>query len=258
MSVPAQPGLDTFISSSTTNPTERMYSQAELAELLAKARKEEKDKLYPDIASLKEQFSQVQKTTSELQKERDEAKAEAIRIQQEKEAVLKTQQQEELSAKQLLEAKLTETNDSWEKRFNILQEERAQEKALADKERKYNELVDYRNSRLVELADDIAPQFHSFIVGDSTEQIDSAIESAKSATQSIWTEVQQATQQTTQPPRGVAPTGYTGFGPLDNASGTKTFTAEDINKMSMAEYTEFRNKQGMASRDAARSRGLFN
>lgn len=253
MSVPPQPGLEAVI---TPAITERMFTQAEVAEALAKARKEEKDKLYPDITALKEQFSQVQKTTADLQKERDEARAEAIRIQQEKEAAIQAQKQEEMTAKELLEARLRETNDSWETRFNTLQAERDQEKALADKERKYNELVDYRNGRLVELTEDIAPQFHGFIVGDSKEQIDAAIENAKAATKSIWDEIQQS-QPTTPPPRGVSPTGSPAFGPLEIASGTRAYTAEDINNMTMAEYAEFRNKQGMVSREASRNSGLF-
>jgi hypothetical protein len=256
MSVPPQPGLQTVITSDTNPPAEKLFTQAEVAEALAKARKEEKDKLYPDIASLKDQFAQSQKTIAELAQQREEDIAAATRKKQEKESAAKAKQEEEMSAKDLLEAKLRETNDTWEKRFTNLQAERDQEKALADKERKYNELVSYRNTRLAELSKEIAPEFHDFISGESQEQIEAAIARAQAGTQSILAGIQQATQQV--PPRGVSPTGYTGFGPLDSAGGPKQLSAEDINAMSLAEYGEWRNKNGMAAKEATRSRGLFN
>lgn len=260
MSVPLQPGLEAAIGSLTqtsnsTAPVSKTFTESEVADALAKVRKEEKDKLYSEISSLKDQFSKIQQSAVDAQKERDDAAAEAQRIQREKDEAIRLKQEEELSAKQLLDQRLKETNDSWESRFTQLQQERDNEKALMNKEREYNELVDYRNKRLNELANDIAPEFHDFVTGNTVEQIDAAIERAKVGTQSIWNQVQQVTKQTT--PRGVSPTGYSAFGPLDNAAGTQTFTAEDINNMTMAEYNEFRTKNGMASRDASRNRGLF-
>lgn len=267
MSVPTQPGLEASIGSLTQNTPngaqspnpspaafavgatgERIFTEAELNATLAKVRKEEKDKLYPELTSVKEQLAAILK-------QREEEAANIARIQQEKEAALQAKKEEEMSAKALLEAKLRETNDTWEQRFNSLQAEREQEKALADKERAYNQLVDYRNGRLAELADDIAPQFHSFISGNTIEQIDAAIEQARSATQSIYDQVAQAQQRPA--PTGVRPTGYSAFGPLDNAAGTKTYSAEEINSMSMAEFEEFRRTTGMTTRDANRNRGLF-
>jgi Tfp pilus assembly protein PilX len=162
-----------------------------------------------------------------------------------------------MSAKALLEKKLQETTNTWEERFKQLQTERDAEAALRTKEREYNDLVDYRTAQLQANANDIAPQFHNFITGDNKEQIDNAIAQAKVATQSIADEVAQARQQQAAQVRGVAPTGYTALGPLDGAVGQKTYTPEDINNMTMAEYTKFRQESGLAGNDAARSRGLF-
>lgn len=271
MTVPAQPGLaaaiespnpqDNGAQSPAPSPAafqhgatgERVFTEADIA----KARKEEKDKLYGEISNLKEQFSSAQKTLQEIQEQKAAELAEAQRKQQEKEAAAQAKREEEMSAKALLEAKLKETNDTWEERFNKLQQERDNERALAAKEREYNDLVDYRNSQLQANANDIAPQFHNFIVGNSKEQIDSAIAQAKAATQSIFDEVAAARQQQQPQQRGVSPTGFTALGPLDGQMGQKTYTPEDINAMSMAEYAEFRQKSGLAGNDAARSRGLF-
>lgn len=271
MTVPTQPGLaatiespnpqDNGAQSSAPSPAafqhgataERVFS----AEDIAKARKEEKDKLYGEITSLKEQFTSAQKTLQEIQDQKAQELAEAQRKQAEKDAAAKAAREEEMSAKTLFESKLKETNDTWEERFNKLQQERDNERVLAAKEREYNELVDYRNAQLQANANDIAPQFHNFVVGNSKEQIDSAIAQAKAATQSIFDEVAAARQQQQPQQRGVSATGYTALGPLDGQMGQKTYTPEEINAMSMAEYAEFRQKSGLAGNDAARQRGIL-
>lgn len=272
MSVPAQPGLEAVVnttgaSNGAQSPTpspaafahgangERTFS----ADDIAKARQQEKDKLYTELTSLKDQFATAQKTLGELQKEREEAAAAAQKIQEEKDKALEAQRKAELTAQERLEEQLKSTNDSWEERFNKLQAERDQERAFADKERAYNELVDYRNSRLTAAADakEIAPQFHNFIVGETKEQIDAAIEQAKIATASIAEELQQAAQARAAQPRGVSATGYSAFGPMEGVLGQKTYTPEDINNMTMAEYSEFRQKTGIASSEASRNRGIF-
>lgn len=271
MTGPAQPGLAAAIESpnpesngaQSPNPSsaafmhgatgEKVFTEADIARI----RKEEKDKLYSDMNAWKEQLAETQKALKSIEEQRAQELAEVERKRQEAEAAQKAKKEEEMSAKALIEAKLKETNDTWEARFTKLQEERAAERAVFDKERAYNELVDYRTARLAEEAADIAPQFHPFIAGDTKEQIDNAIAQAKAATQSIADEVAQARQQQAQAPRGVSTTGYTALGPMDNAMGKKTYSPEDINKMSMAEYTKFRQEYGLAGNDAARSRGLF-
>lgn len=270
MSVPAQPGLEAVITTSTTSPPtgaqspnpspssfahgangERTFTAADLA----RVRQEEKDKLYPELNSYKEQLNSIQQEMLTIRTER-EANEKALREQQAAaEEAARLQREAEMTARELVEQKLKENNDTWESRFTALQTERDTERALAQKEREYNELVDYRTSRIAETANDIAPQFHNFITGETREQIDAAIEAAKAATQSIFEQVQGAQQA--QPPRGVSPTGYTAFGPLDGNLGQQQITPADINKMSMAQFAEFRDKSGMSARDAARNRGLF-
>ena len=271
MATPIQPNLATTIESPNSENNgaqspapspaafqhgatgERTFTEADIA----KARKEEKDKLYGEITSLKDQFQAAQKTLQEIQDQKAQELAEIQRKQAEKEAAAQAKREEEMSAKALLESKLKETNDTWEERFNQLQQERDNERALAAKEREYNDLVDYRNAQLQTNANDIAPQFHSFITGNTREEIDTAIAHAKEATQSIFDEVAAARQQQVPAPRGVAPTGYTSLGPLDGQVGQKTYTPADINNMTMAEYAKFRQESRLARKDAARSCGLF-
>jgi len=257
MSVPIQPEATPSTQTPTGPPSAdgKTYTQEELNALLAKVRKEEKDKLYPELESYKTQLSQFQTTLDTIDQERKDREAALDKAKKDAEAAEKARLEAEMDAKTLIESKLRETNDTWETRFNELNAERDKERAAAAKERAYNELVDYRNSRLTELADDIAPQFHGFIAGNSREEIDAAIVRAQEATQSIFEQVQQAQQ--TPPPRGVSPTGYSAFGPLEGVLGQKTLTAADFENMSMAEYEEYRQKSGLAGRQAASQRGLF-
>lgn len=263
MSVPAQPGLEavpaihTVTSNTTNSPTGRVYSQEEYEAALAKARKEEKDKLYPALDSYKDQLSKIEKSMGEIEKERKDRDDALAQAKKEAADAARAKQEAEMDAKTLIETKLKETNDSWETRFNQLYSERETERAQLVKEREYNELIDYRNGRLAELSTEIAPQFHGFITGNTREEIDTAIAQATNATQSIFNEVQQAQAATPQTPRGVSATGYSAFGPMEGVLGQQTYSADDINKMSMREYEEFRQKSGMAGRDASRSRGLF-
>jgi hypothetical protein len=270
MGTPVQPGLDAAIGSPTPDngaqspaPSpvafqhgatgERTFTEADIAA----ARKQEKDKLYSEITSLKEQFSSSQKLLQDLQKQRQEELSVLERERQEKESAKKAKKEEEMSAKALLEAKLKETNETWESRFNQLQMERENERALLAKERAYNELVEYRSQALSANSNEIAPQFHNFITGETKEQIDNAIAQAKIATQSIADEVAAARQQQMSQMRGVSATGYTALGPMDGAMGQKQLSPQDIANMSMSEYAKFRQESGMAARTAASDRGIL-
>lgn len=230
---------------------EKLFTQEDVARI----RKEEKDKLYPDLTTVRDQLSQTSKALTELKEQRDLELAEVNRKSAEKEAELTAKREAEMSSKALLETKIKETNDNWEKRFAKFEEDREFERAQMAKERAYNELSDYRVSRLNAEADNIAPQFHPFISGDTKDEIENKINQAKAATQEIVSQVTAAQQ--TAPVRGVSPTGYTALGPMDAGGLRKEFTAADINNMSMSEYSTFREKIGLAGQQAQSSRGIL-
>ena len=261
MSTPVQPGLETAIESPTPQgngaqspvPSPAAFQHGATGERfftaddIAKARKEEKDKLYTELDSMKKSLKAIE----------DQRAAELAAIEQEKrdkESKAKAKKEEEMSAKALLEKKLTETNESWEARFNSLQQERELERAQAAKERAYNELVDYRNSQLQEHANDIAPQMRDFVTGDTREQIDTAIARAKAATASMIEEIQAARQQQMSQMRGVSPTGYAPVGPMDTLGSQKQITPEEIAAMPMSEWAVQRQKFGLSQ---TRERGIL-
>lgn len=224
------------------------------ADDLARVRKEEKDKLYPEITTLREQFAKTNETLKALEEQRNAEIAEVARKAAEKEADLTAKREAEMSAKALLEAKLKETNETWEQRFTQFEQERQFEKAQLEKERAYNELQDYRVSRLTQETDDIAPQFHPFITGNTKDEIEAKITQAKQATQDILSQVTAAQQAQVAPPRGVSPTGYTVSGPMETGAQQKVYTAADINNMSLDEYAKLRPMLRIGRDD---NRGLF-
>lgn len=258
---PTGPPSDPAIGDQNPNPngpqgtanTETLFTAAQLEA----ARKQEKDKLYAQIAALQEEQKKANEALASIQAAKDAELAAAQAAQAEKDALLQAKKEEEMSAKALLEQKLRETNDTWESRFNQLQQERETEKALLAKEREYNELVAYRNAALDAAKDDIAPQFFDFISGDTKEQIDAGIARAKAATESIAAQFQQVQQTQLSQMRGVSPTGYAATGPMDNNSGTQTYTPEQIANMDMKQFAALRQKTGIGSAEARTNRGLF-
>lgn len=231
---------------------ERTFTEAEMA----MARKQEKDKLYSELTTMKQQWSEAQKTLDELKNQRQTELDEIARKQQEKEAAATAKKEDEMSAKALMEQRLAETQREFEQKLANMQAVADQERALREKESAFNALVDYRTAAITAAGTSVAPQLYDFIQGETQDQIDAAIARAQQSTKSILEEVTQA--QRTPQPRGVSPTGYTVSGPLDNLTGTKTYTDQDINNMTMAEYAEFRQKSGIATSQAQRNRGLFN
>jgi len=103
------------------------------ADEIAAARKQEKDKLYPEITALKEQMAQAQKTMEALQAQRQTELDEVARKQQEKEAAITAKKEDEMSAKALLEQRLAETQKDFQDKLNKIESEREVERALAAK-----------------------------------------------------------------------------------------------------------------------------
>ncbi|APC46410.1 hypothetical protein HWB05_gp148 [Streptomyces phage BRock] len=227
------------------------------AEQLEAVRKEEKNKLYAQIQSLQAEQKKANDALAAIQAAKDAELAAAQQAQATKDAEAQAAREAEMSAKDLLEEKLRANNDTWEARFNQLQQERDTEKALLAKEREYNELVAYRNAAIDAAKDDIAPQFYDFISGENKEQIDAGIARAKAATESIAQQFQAAQQAQLSQMRGVSPTGYATTGPMDMNPGTQTLSDVDIANMSMTEFAKLRQKTGIGSAEARTNRGLF-
>lgn len=266
---PNGPGSDPAIGDQNPNPnanavpspaafqhgatSEQMFTAAQLEA----ARKQEKDKLYAQIQALQEEQKKASEALAAIQKSKEDELAAVQAAEAQKAEDARKKAEEEMSAKALLEQKLAETTQTWQQKFEQMEAERAQEKALLEKERAFQELVSYRNDSIAAAKDDIAPQFYDFIQGDTKEQIDAGIARAKAATESIAQQFQAAQQTQLSQMRGVSTAGYAPVGPMENNPGQQTVTPEQIANMSLAEYAQFRSKTGVGAAESRSNRGLF-
>lgn len=232
---------------------EQMFTAAQLEA----ARKQEKDKLYATIQSLQAEQQKANEALTAIQaaKETELASVQAAEAAKAEEARKKAET--EMSAKALLEQKLAETTQTWEQKFAQIETERAAEKAFLEKERAFQELLNYRNNALEAAKDEVAPQFYDFIQGETKEQIDAGIARAKAASESLAETFKAAQQTQLSQMRGVSTAGYSPVGPLENNPGQQTLSAEQLAAMPMAEYAAYRAKTGVGAAESRSNRGLF-
>jgi hypothetical protein len=211
---------------------------------LAKARSQEKDKLYPQIDHLKEKLSL-------LEKDREERihQEEAARKGAEDEARRKAEA--EMDVRTLLETKERE----WQEQLDAERQEREKAFALLDMERTFQELQVYRAERIEEERDAIIPELIDLIAGSTPDEIEQSIAGLRDRSSRILDSAQQAMQSARKEMTGSRVTAPSA-GPLDTNSENQQFTAEQIAGMPYNEYVKHRSKLlGQAS--AQRNRGLF-
>ncbi|KJK55351.1 hypothetical protein [Saccharothrix sp. ST-888] len=239
----------------TPPASEQRFTTADIE----RVRQEEKEKLYGRLNKADERAAAVE---AELQRMKDEATAreaaaDADRAREAQDQGLreKAEREAEMSARDLLEARSRE----WEQRFEVLQRERETERATLAKETEFAQLAAYTQERLAQEreARSIAPELVDLVAGNSREEVDASIELLKAKTESILQSVQQAQVAQRAQMRGTAPTGFTGHGPLDNESGARQYTPEQIKNMPMHEYKKYRSQLLGAAASEAGNRGLF-
>lgn len=216
------------------------------AEDIAKARKEEKDKLYGRVESLNDELKRLREAEEERKRMAEEAEARAAEEARQRE-------EEEMDVRSLLQTKEQE----WQQRFQQLEEEREAERALLEQERRFQTIQAYRAQRVAEEGDQIMPELHDLVTGSTEEEIEESLASLKDRTSRILGQVA-ATQQTIRQqmpgPRVTAPA----MGPVEqNDSAHKTVTADDIRSMDIQTYMQNRDKLMQAASRKAHDGGLY-
>jgi hypothetical protein len=229
------------------NEVNSVYS----ADDIAKAREQEKAKLYPQMEKMKEELAALKKAREEQaakEAERDSRIAEEATRQ---EALKREQEESELSAKELLAKKEQE----FQALLSTERLERERAFALLEQERKFQELTNYRQNRLEQERDNIVPELIDLIQGNTPDEVEQSIATLKEKSASISSSVQQAMQTAKQQMAGTRITAPAA-GPLDNDSSQQSYTPDSIRDMSMADYAKQRAKLlgGAASN---RGQGLF-
>jgi hypothetical protein len=239
--------VDASIVSSETTMSVPSYT----ADDIAKAREQEKAKLYPQLEKMKEELSSLKKEREETAS-REAERQTRIAEEEGRAAQLKKEQEEnELSFKDLLKKKEQEFQSQLEN--ERLERERAI--ALLEQERKFQELMNYRQARLEQERETIIPELIDLIEGDSQDAVEQSIATLKEKSARILDSAQQAMQSARAQmagPRVTAPAA----GPLDNDSSQQTLTPDSIRDMSLADYSKQRAKLlGNAANN--RGQGLF-
>lgn len=251
------------------------------ADDIARARQEEKDKLYGRIdtltATINSLNEQVGGLTAEQQRQKAEAEQERERLAQE----ARRQEEGQLDAQSLVDRArdewqqtLAQKEQEWNSRFEAEAEQRRAAEALAQREREFGELRDYTLTQVEANKEKIAPQLLQWISGNSKEEVDAAIARAIETTDQIAAEMQQAiggqvpgqdpaNQQFAAVPGaqpvppavpGTRPTG--GPGNSDPAAGfSQQLTAEQIANMPMDQFAKLRGQMGIGGQ--GNNRGLF-
>lgn len=214
------------------------------ADDIAKARSQEKEKLYPQLEKMKDELAA-------LKREKEEREAEEARRRSELEAAEKRKQEEEMDVRSLLEKKEQE----FQARLEEERLERERAFALLEQERQYQELSQYRQARLEAERDNIIPELIDLISGNNQDEIEQSIAGLKERSARILESAQQAMSSARREMTGSRVT-VPASGPLDTDSEQRSFTPEAIREMSLADYAKNRARL-LGDTTGDRGRGLF-
>jgi hypothetical protein len=221
------------------------------ADDLAKAREQEKAKVYPKMEKMAEELAALKKQAEEVSAKDAEREAKRAAKKAEEAAKAKQKEEEELSVKELLSKKEQEFQAQLEN--ERLEREKAF--ALLEKERQFSELTNYRQVRLEQERDSIVPELIDLIQGNSKDEIEQSIAMLKEKSSSILASAQAAMQSAKQQMVGARVTAPAS-GPLDNDSEQTSYSPDSLRDMSMADYAKQRAKL-LGNAASNRGQGLF-
>lgn len=218
---------------------------------LAKARAQEKAKVYPQLEKLQQELAEQKKLAADLAAKEEAREAERVAKAAERAAKKKQEEESELSFKELLSKKEQE----FQAQLEAERLEREKAFALLDRERQFQELMSYRSQRIEEERDTIVPQLIDLVNGNTQDEIEQSIATLKDKSAGIMQDVQQATASAKQQMVGARITAPAS-GPLDNDSEQNSYTPDSIRDMSLADYAKQRAKL-LGSAASNRGQGLF-
>jgi hypothetical protein len=218
---------------------------------LEQARREEKNKFYPEFEQVNERLKAFEKG----EQERADAQLEIERQEAERQRLA---QEEEMSARELIaqrDRQQAEKDQEIAEQLRAMREDRDRERVLREKEIEFSRLNDFKHRRIMEEQDNIAPQFIDFVRGSTEQEIDASIEMVKGKTQEILQVVQQQQlqqQRQTAPPIGGQP-------PIDpqTTESSREISVEELRNMSMADYEANRTAYLGAASQRVQQQGLY-
>lgn len=205
----------------------RFFSEEEVADI----RRQEKDKLYGRIEQMGTQLS-------ELQQAREAETAERERLAQDAAEAQRMKEEGELEVRDLLARRETE----WQSQLAKLEQRYDADRAVFERERQFNDLMDYRRQRVEQEGEFILPELRDLVSGESPEAIDASIATMKARTEQIFANMAAANQAPAPyQPRGAAPTSPP-VGPMEQMPSYEQLTPDDIKGMDMETYKRYRSQ----------------
>ena len=225
---------------------DEVFTRDQLDEIIGKVRKEEKEKLYPEL----QRVGELEHTVQELREARE---AELAQIEAARQAEAERLRLEE-EAKQTELERLASRQAELEAQLEAQRLETERNAALLRREAEHASLVQYRAELIQQHTDEIAPQLLDFIEGNSREELEQRVALAIQRSAEIVQELQsrqlQQTRQVAPPPSGAPPVDLLGQTPQE-----RVFTPEDIANMSPSEYAANRPLLLQAASERVRSQG---
>lgn len=232
----------------TSQETGSISSTIDIAKLMEQTRKEEKDKLYPEIQRLKSE-------NSILQKQLNDALLDAGKVKQEIEVLKKSQSDSTSSEITKLQAKIEALMEENKK----LKESTPNEEDIRKKIEKEFEVKSYLKDKLAENKDKILSVYAKQVKGSTKEEIDNSIEEAIKNSDEIRKEVngskpeKQNKENTSIKNSNKSGNRKPEIPPATNPSinvGNKEYSLEYIQGLdpSSKEYAEFRKSVGLKIR----------
>ncbi|MDJ0463116.1 hypothetical protein [Streptomyces sp. H27-C3] len=228
-------------------PETRTFSEDDLN----RARQQEREKLYGRLETQQETLNRLQadlEAREAAQKAEEATAADAVATAEKE---VEDKRQRELSAKTLLAEKETE----WEAKLTALQTQIAERDALATKEKEFADLQQYQAQALTSAANEIAPELHDLVRGNTREEIDASVAAMKAKSAAIVQSLQSAQTQARSQMQGTQPTGY-GIGSGGAMGETRQLSVDDIKNMPMSKWAEVR-KQIPGVGQSPNNRGIF-
>lgn len=247
----------TEVAETAPTPTETFASEAAQAsngfsaEDIAKARAQEKAKLYPQVEKLQEELAILRKREEERAAAEAERAAKRAQREAERASEKKAKEEDEMSFKALLKTKEQE----FQAQLEAERLEREKAFALLQREREYQELDEYRRKRLEQERENIIPELIDLISGSNKDEIEASITNLKERSSKIFDSVAQVATQSRKEMAGARVT-MPASGPLDNDSDSRMYSPNDITNMSMADYAKNRAKL-LGTQGNNRGQGLF-
>lgn len=223
-------------------PTGKVFSETDVENI----RKQEKDKMYKRLEDADARAKAMEEQLKLLNLDRQAAIKQATETARKDEETRKQREFEELSSKQLLSktedefnTKIKDIDAAWQARFASIEEDRASQQALLEKERELRELETYRQRRMHEEQENIIPELIDLVSGNTLAELDASVEILRERSAAILLSVQQATQP--RQPKGVSVTSPVS-GPMENQQEYQTLNSDDIRNMTMDQYVKMRDR----------------